>query len=41
MIRKQKKTFLNLIYRYNKRVCPTINEPQQQAISFLEREREG
>ncbi len=25
---------------YNKRVCPTKNEPQQR-ISYLEREREG
>jgi hypothetical protein len=26
---------------YNKRVCPIKNEPQQQGISYLEREREG
>jgi hypothetical protein len=26
---------------YNKRVCPTKNEPQQQEISYLNREREG
>jgi hypothetical protein len=32
-----KKELLNL---YNKRVCPTKNEPQQ-GISYLEREREG
>ncbi len=25
---------------YNKRACPTKNEPQQK-ISYLEREREG
>jgi len=25
---------------YNKRVCPTKNEPQLQGISYLERERE-
>jgi hypothetical protein len=31
------KSFNNL---YNKRVCPTKNEPQQ-GISYLEREREG
>jgi len=28
-------------YLYNKRVCSTKNEPQQQGISFWEREREG
>jgi hypothetical protein len=27
-------------YLYNKRACPTKNEPQQ-GISYLEREREG
>ncbi len=27
-------------YLYNKRACPTINEPQQ-GISYLERERAG
>ncbi len=27
--------------QYNKRVCPTKKEPQQQEISYLEREREG
>jgi hypothetical protein len=27
-------------YLYNKRVRPTKNEPQQQGISYLERERE-
>jgi hypothetical protein len=27
-------------YRYNKRACPTKNEPQQ-GISYLERERVG
>ncbi len=26
---------------YNKRASPTKNEPQQQGISYLEREREG
>jgi hypothetical protein len=26
---------------YNKRVCPTNNESQQQGFSYLEREREG
>jgi hypothetical protein len=26
---------------YNKRARPTKNEPQQQGISYLEREREG
>jgi hypothetical protein len=26
---------------YNKRFRPTKNEPQQQGISYLEREREG
>ncbi len=26
---------------WNKRVCPTKNEPQQQGIYYLEREREG
>ncbi len=26
---------------YNKRVCPTKNEPKQLGISYLEREREG
>ncbi len=26
---------------YNKRVRPTKKEPQQQGISYLEREREG
>jgi hypothetical protein len=26
---------------YNKRVCPIKNEPQQQGISYLAREREG
>ncbi len=26
---------------YNKRVRPTKNEPQQQGISYREREREG
>jgi hypothetical protein len=29
------------ILLYNKRVCPTKNEPQQQGISYLERQREG
>jgi hypothetical protein len=35
-------TFTNFFipYLYNKRVCPTKNEPQQ-GISYLEREREG
>jgi hypothetical protein len=28
-------------YLYNKRACPTKNEPQRQGISYLEREREG
>jgi hypothetical protein len=27
-------------YLYNKRACPTKNEPQQQEISNLKRERE-
>ncbi len=31
----------SLIYRYNKRVRPTKNEPQQQGISYVEREKEG
>ncbi len=31
----------NIIYLYNERVRPTKNEPQQQGISYLEREREG
>jgi hypothetical protein len=26
---------------YNKRVRPTKNEPQQQRISYVEREKEG
>jgi hypothetical protein len=26
---------------YNKQVCPSKNEPQQQGTSYLEREREG
>jgi hypothetical protein len=26
---------------YNKRVRPTKNEPQQQVVSYLKREREG
>ena len=30
--------YLNL---YNKQVCPSKNEPQQQGTSYLEREREG
>jgi hypothetical protein len=30
-----------LFYLYNITVCPTKNEPQQQGISFLERERAG
>jgi hypothetical protein len=30
-----------LKYLYNKRVCPTKKEPQEQEISYLEREREG
>ncbi len=29
-----------MAYLYNKRACPTKNEPQQ-GISYLEREREG
>jgi hypothetical protein len=33
------KNCLNLLY--NKRACPTKNEPQQQKISYLEREKEG
>jgi hypothetical protein len=36
---KLKKRVLNT-YLYNKRACPTKNEPQQE-ISYLEREREG
>jgi hypothetical protein len=28
-----------LTYLYNKRVCPTKNELEQQGISYLERER--
>jgi hypothetical protein len=28
-------------FLYNKRVRPTENEPQQQGISYLERERDG
>ena len=35
---KNVKYFLR--YLYNKRVCPTKNEPQQ-GISYLQREREG
>jgi hypothetical protein len=35
---KNVKYFLR--YLYNKRVCPTKNEPQQ-GISYLERAREG
>ena len=31
----------SLDYLYNKTVRPTKNEPQQQGISYLEREREG
>jgi hypothetical protein len=30
-----------LFYLYNITVCPTKNEPHQQGISYLEREREG
>ncbi len=30
-----------LSYLYNITVCPTKNEPQQQGISYLEREKEG
>jgi hypothetical protein len=30
-----------LLHLFNKRVCPTKNEPQQQGISYLDREREG
>jgi hypothetical protein len=30
-----------LDYLCNKRVRPTKNKPQQQGISYLEREREG
>jgi len=29
-----------MFYLYNKRACPTKNEPQQ-GISYLERERAG
>ena len=29
------------VFHSKKIVCPTKNEPQQQGISFLEREREG
>ncbi len=32
---------LKTIYLYNKRVCPTKKEPQQQGILYLEIEREG
>jgi hypothetical protein len=30
-----------IFYLYNKRVCPTKYEPQQQGMSLMEREREG
>jgi hypothetical protein len=30
-----------LVNLSNKRACPSKNEPQQQGISYLEREREG
>jgi hypothetical protein len=29
------------LHLYNKRVRPTKNEPRQQGITYLEREREG
>ncbi len=32
---------LNYNPLYNKRVCPTKNEPQQQGLSYLEREGVG
>ena len=32
---------LTLRNLYNKRVCSTKNEPQQQGISYVEREKEG
>jgi hypothetical protein len=31
-------TILELYLLHNKRVCPTKNEPQQQGISYLERQ---
>ncbi len=34
-----RKIHINLLY--NKRVCPNKNEPQQQGISYLERETKG
>ncbi len=32
---------LTLCNLYNKSVCPAKNEPQQQVISYVEREKEG